>query len=215
MCARYETLPDVPDPFAEYRITWISPRLSETMAEMFPGYLGPVIRLRRGERGMDAMKWGLIPYWAKDPDPKRFRGTFNARAETVDTIPSFSASFARRRCLIPASAFVEFPVVRGRKIRHRVSSGDGGPILFAGLWDRWRGNDEELYTFTVITTEPNEGLRWLHHRIPAILPKEAQEVWMDPSAPVEDAKRVLRCPDPETLLAVPVEESLTLDLWDA
>jgi putative SOS response-associated peptidase YedK len=153
---------------------------------------------------MDAMIWGLIPYWAKEPDPKRFRGTFNARAETLDTVPSFSGSFLRRRCLVPASAFVEFPVLDGKKVAHRITSADGGPILFAGLWDRWRGGDEEIYTFTIVTTEPNDGLRWLHHRIPVVLTRDAQEVWMDPASPPQAARRVLKCPDPASLSAMPL-----------
>lgn len=206
MCARYETLPDsLPEPFSHTRLTWVSPRLNETEREMFPGYLGPVVRLRRGELGLDAMRWGLIPFWSPDVDPHRHRKAFNARAETIDTIPTFKEAFRWRRCLVPATSFFEFPTIDGRKILHRVSAADGGTLMFAGVWDRCTRGDDEVYSYSIVTTEPVDGLRWLHHRFPVVLPREAWERWIDPETPPKVAKRLLVCPDPGSLVAVAEE----------
>jgi putative SOS response-associated peptidase YedK len=204
MCARYETLPDeLPEPFSHTRLTWVSPRLSKTQREMFPGYLGPVVRLRRGEPGLDAMRWGLIPFWANDIDPRKHRHTFNARAETIDTVASFKEPFLRRRCLVPASCFMEFPTIDGRKVRHRVTSADGSVLTFAGVWDRCSLGDDEVYSYTIITTEPADGLRWLHHRLPVVLGPAEQEAWMDPAEAPSTLKSLLISPPAEALLAVP------------
>lgn len=202
MCARYETLPDeLPEPFSHTRLTWASPRLSETEREMFPGYLGPVLRLRRGEPGLDAMRWGLIPFWSPDIDPRRHRRTFNARAETIDTLSTFKDAFRWRRCLVPAMSFIEFPVVGGRKVAHRVAATDGSMMMFAGVWDRCTRGDEEVYSYTIITTEPVDGLRWLHHRFPVVLPREAWERWLDPEVTTSAAKRLLVCPTADAVVA--------------
>lgn len=202
MCARYQAI-DGPEPFAEYRLRWGSPHLSECRLQMFPRYLGPVIRERGGEVGLDAMNWGLIPFWARAADPKQFRNTFNARAETVDRLPSFRTPFRSRRCLVPAANFTEFPLIDGQKSEHQVHSSTGAPLMFAGLWDRWSDENEELHSFTIITTESHPGLRWLHHRMPVILPREAHEAWLDPALPLEDARALLISPAPEMLIAIP------------
>ncbi len=202
MCARYETLPDsLPEPFSHTRLSWVNPSVSEVEREMFPGYLGPVLRLRRGVVGLDAMRWGLIPFWSPDVDPRRHRKTFNARAETIDSIPTFREAFLRRRCLVPASSFTEFPIVDGRKVQHQVSSSDGSTLMFAGVWDRCTHGDHEVYSYTIVTTAPAEGLRWLHHRFPVVLSPESWEGWLNPETPPATAKRLLVSPAPESLVA--------------
>lgn len=104
---------------------------------------------------------------------------------------------------MPAAAFVEFPTVGGTKVRHRITRADGRPILFAGLWDRWQGGGDEVYSFTIITAEPSEELRWLHHRMPVILSDEASEVWLDRDVEVAEIKALLVSPDADALCAVP------------
>lgn len=82
---------------------------------------------------VDALKWGLIPYWAKHP--KIAYKTNNARVETVDTAPSYRQGFKKRRCLIPAHGFYEWKKVLGVKIPYSISMKDNSPFVFAGLWD--------------------------------------------------------------------------------
>ena len=63
----------------------------------------PVVVERGAARELALFQWGLIPSWSKEP-----KGFINARAETLEEKPSFSESFQRRRCLIPADGFFEF-----------------------------------------------------------------------------------------------------------
>jgi putative SOS response-associated peptidase YedK len=89
--------------------------------------------LKTGQRSLDALRWGLIPYWAKDP--KIAYRTINARVETFDTAPSYREAFKKRRCLIPADSFYEWKKVVGGKIPYAVGMKDDSPFVFAGLWE--------------------------------------------------------------------------------
>jgi putative SOS response-associated peptidase YedK len=88
------------------------------------------------QRSLDALRWGLIPYWAKDP--KIAYRTINARVETVDTAPSYREAFKKRRCLIPADSFYEWKKVVGGKIPYAIGMKDDSPFVFAGLWEGWK-----------------------------------------------------------------------------
>ncbi len=154
-------------------------------------------------RGLVAYRWGLIPTWAKDE--KIGNRLFNARAETVASTPAFRASFARRRCLVPADAFYEWEKVTD-KIRqpNLVRREDGAPMAFAGLWSLWRDpadpDAEFIRTFTILTTAANATLAPIHDRMPVILPQEAWDRWLDPR-PADPAELLgLLVPAPDDLL---------------
>jgi putative SOS response-associated peptidase YedK len=104
------------------------------------------------------LRWDLIPNWAKDP--KIAYKTINARAETLDTAPSYRQAFKKRRCLIPVDGFYEWKVPSG-KIPYSISMKDDSPFVFAGLCEGWKdpANGEWLHTCTIITGEPNESVR--------------------------------------------------------
>ena len=128
------------------------------------------------------VRWGLVPAWAKDPSIGA--KLINARAETVESKPSFRSSFARHRCLIPASGFYEWKVVsENGKVRRqpyyvRPAEGDG-LFAFAGLLVRWRsGIGEDLVTACIITTEANALMAPIHDRMPAILAPGAWDAWL-------------------------------------
>src|ERR1700747_2387923 len=106
-------------------------------------------------RSLDALQWGLIPYWAKDP--KVAYRTINARAETVDKAPSFRQAFRKRRCLKPADGFYEWRKTTRRKLPFAIAMKDERPFAFAGLWENWKDPEfgEWLRTCTIITGEPN------------------------------------------------------------
>jgi putative SOS response-associated peptidase YedK len=114
------------------------------------------------QRSLDALRWGLIPNWAKDP--KIAYKTINARVETVDTAPSYCQAFMKRRCLIPADSFYEWKKVVGGKIPYAIGMKDDSPFVFAGLWEGWKdpATDDWLRTCTIITGEPNEFVRQIH-----------------------------------------------------
>jgi putative SOS response-associated peptidase YedK len=134
------------------------------------------------QRTLDALRWGLIPNWAKDP--KIAYKTINARVETVDTAPSYREAFKKRRCLIPADSFYEWKKVLGGKIPFSIGMKDDAPFVFAGLWEGWKDptTDEWLRTCTIITGEPNEFVREIHTRMPVILPEEHHDAWLSGEA---------------------------------
>jgi len=127
-----------------------------------------------------SFRWGLIPAWAKNPTIEK--GIINARAETVAEKPSFRDSFKKRRCLVLANGYYEWKKVGKNKLPHYVYPVSERPFGFAGLYDTWRSKDGgTLSTCTIITTEPNELLRPLHDRMPVIVPKDRESLWLDDS----------------------------------
>ena len=97
-----------------------------------------VVRLNRKtkERSLDALRWGLVPHWAKDL--KFGARCINARAETVQTTPAFRDAFMSRRCLIPASGFYEWKKSGTTRIPYAIVPTDAPLFAFAGLWENWR-----------------------------------------------------------------------------
>lgn len=130
-------------------------------------------------RRLETLRWGLIPHWAKDPTQK----LINARAETLFEKPSFRDAVQRRRCLILADGFYEWrQTPQGKKTPVYVRLKSKEPFGFAGLWETWQSPDgQTLKTCTIITTKPNELLKPIHNRMPVIVPKELEELWLDPS----------------------------------
>ena len=128
------------------------------------------------------LKWGLVPSWAKDP--KIGNKMINARAETVDQKPSFKQLLKRRRCLIVADGFYEWKREGAARQPFRFQMKTKEPFAFAGLWDRWESNDEIIHSCTIITTNPNPLVQGIHDRMPVILTKEAEQMWLDRS--IED-----------------------------
>ncbi|MBI4380286.1 MAG: SOS response-associated peptidase [candidate division NC10 bacterium] len=134
-----------------------------------------------GSRHLTPMQWGLIPSWAKDPAIGN--RMINARGETVATKPAFRVALRKRRCLIPADGFYEWQPVGRRKQPVYITLKTREPFSFAGLWETWTSPEgEEVKTCTIITTEANELLKPIHDRMPVILTREAEAVWLDPTS---------------------------------
>ena len=169
---------------------------------------------RRGERTVDAFRWGLVPAWSDAP-----RGgarLINARAETVETTPAYRTAFQRRRCIIPADAFYEWRrewtpgrTRPTRSLPFAIRRTDGDPLAFAGLWAIWGDPaGERLYSCTIITTAANELLDGLHDRMPVILDPADWDAWLAESARVTDLRSLLRPAPAEGLEAYPVSPAV-------
>jgi len=141
-----------------------------------------------GTRHLTQMRWGLIPSWAKDPAIGN--RMINARAETVATKPAFRVALRKRRCLMPADGFYEWQPIGRRKQPVYITLKTREPFSFAGLWETWTSsNGEEILSCTIITTEANELLTPIHDRMPVILTRDAEAVWLDPA--IQDPARLL------------------------
>jgi putative SOS response-associated peptidase YedK len=123
------------------------------------------------------MRWGLIPYWAKDI--KISFSTINASAEEVDTKPAFREAFQRRRCLVPLDSFYEWKKTGTGKQPYAIALKDRTLMGMAGLWEIWRSPAGEcIRSFSIITTPPNELCAALHNRMPAVLKPTAWPMWL-------------------------------------
>lgn len=133
-----------------------------------------------GTRHLTQMRWGLIPSWAKDPAIGN--RMINARAETVATRPAFRVALRKRRRLVVADGFYEWQErARGKQPFYLTLKGRE-PFGFAGLWDTWMSPEgDEIRSCTIITTEANELLRPIHDRMPVILTREDEAIWLDPA----------------------------------
>ena len=137
-------------------------------------------------RGQDAdprpqavqLRWGLVPYWAKDPSIGN--RMINARSETAAEKPSFKQALKKRRCLIPTDGFYEWVKVGKAKQPYHIHLPQRRPFVFAGLWERWTRGPEPLETCTILTTAANDDVRPVHDRMPVILEGEARLAWLDP-----------------------------------
>jgi putative SOS response-associated peptidase YedK len=163
-----------------------------------PTTFQPVIRSGRdtSERELTLMRWGLVPYFAKDLKSFGY-STINARAESVATSPTFSTAFERRRCLIPADGFYEWKLLptqtlfgpdadakpsnkkAAQKQPYVYTLASGEPFAFAGLWDRWKDPaGGTLESFSIITTTPNQLTAEVHNRMPVILRAQDCDLWL-------------------------------------
>jgi putative SOS response-associated peptidase YedK len=157
-----------------------------------PQSVQPVVRVNRdsGKREFAQLRWGLVPFWAKDA--KFGYTTINARAEEVAAKPAYREALKKRRCLVPADAFYEWKrpsTTKGKKTRFPFAFAlkSGEPYAMAGLWERWQPREgEALETFTILTTDPNELMEPVHNRMPVILEPHDYNRWLDPAAPGPD-----------------------------
>ena len=154
---------------------------------MAPTKDAPVIRVHpeTGDRHLGLLRWGLVPHWVKDL--KAARQPINARGETIASTSMFRDAFARRRCLVPADAFYEWqtapegePATKPpAKLPWAIARADAACLVFAGLWEGWRGPDGTVIrSFTIVTTSANAALRPLHERMPVVLEEPDWPLWL-------------------------------------
>lgn len=160
----------------------------------------PVVRLSAADnkRELALLKWGLVPFWAKDETIGN--RLINARAETVREKPAFRDAYKKRRLLIPASGFYEWKSEAAGKQPYFITAKSKELLSLAGLWERWdKGPEQSLETFTILTTEPNSLVAELHNRMPVIIPSQSFGAWLDPLTG-EDQLQQLMKPYPEDRL---------------
>jgi putative SOS response-associated peptidase YedK len=162
-------LDDLPMPEADYNIA--------------PTTRQPIIRQRRETRDREIVlaRWGLIPFFTKDVNSTKGVSTINARAETITTAKTWREPVKKRRCLVPASAFYEWPKqMASSKQPYIFELGGGGLFAFAGLWDAWQEPDGHwLQSYAIVTTAANELMSTIHPRMPVILRPNEYDRWLD------------------------------------
>ncbi|GAB6929756.1 SOS response-associated peptidase [Paenibacillus sp. JCM 10914] len=164
------------------------------------------------------LQWGLVPSWSKDAAASA--KMMNARSETLEEKPAYRIPFYRKRCLIPADGFYEWQKTDIGKQPYRISLRSGEIFSMAGLYDTWiTPSGERLSTCTVITTEPNELMAPIHNRMPVILKRSDEALWLkrnplsggnqEPDRSSLEAMKNLLQPYPDReLQAVPVSTTV-------
>ena len=163
-----------------------------------------------GVRELRVVRWGLVPFWAKDTSIGS--RLINARAETVATKPAFRRAFARHRCLLPADGFYEWEKSgdpkHPAKQPYFIHREDGGVLAFAGLYELWRAKDRPdddpgawLWTATIITTRAEDEVGRIHDRMPMVIAPDRWADWLDPTATSAEALHGLLAPAASAHLA--------------
>jgi putative SOS response-associated peptidase YedK len=196
MCGRYATSRNAADLAALFEAIDDSDGAINADYNVAPTDPVPIVRLsdRLGGAALSVARWGLVPPWAADP--KVGSRMINARAETVATSPAYAAAFARRRCLVPADGWYEW--VRSGRARqpYFMTSPDGAPLVFAGIWSVWGTGAARRLTCGIVTAPAVGDLALVHDRMPLVLPAGRWSAWL--SAPPGDE---LLAPTPAELVA--------------
>ncbi|WP_430788165.1 SOS response-associated peptidase [Virgibacillus flavescens] len=177
MCGRYTLLRDELEILNEYGIQQ-SIDSYQPSYNIAPGQNVLAVIHNGKEKRAGYLKWGLVPSWSNDV--KIGYKMINARSETVHQKPSFKTLLKRKRCLIIADSFYEWKKVDKEKKPSRIHVADRKLFAFAGLWDKWQDEDQDLFTCTILTKEANSFMEDIHHRMPIILPKDKENTWISP-----------------------------------
>jgi putative SOS response-associated peptidase YedK len=203
MCGRVRLSSDVSELKLAFRIPPHRPTPNFAPSwNAAPTDLLPVVRYdaRAGERSLDLLRWGLVPFWAKDI--KVGFTNINAKSEGIERRPAFREAFERRRCLVPVDNFYEWKKTPTGKQPYAVALAEGKPMALAGLWESWRSPaGERLRSFAVITTRPNELCAVLHDRMPVVLGPDNWATWLG-EEPADAARlKAMLAPYPSELMA--------------
>lgn len=194
MCGRYE-LNETPARLgSRYRIE-PGEIAFEANADVRPTTVNPVVLVRDGARRLELLRWGLVPYWVRDPGAVRH--PFNAVSETASEKPFFRAAFRKRRCIVPANAFFEWTPIPGerRKRKMRIARADGDLVSLAGLHEYWREGDEAIASYTILTTQPNAIMQPIHDRMPVIIGDAEVDAWLAPQTSLDSVHAMcMPCP---------------------
>lgn len=209
MCGRYTLTPAIDDLLTALGLTGVlsdpGPRYN-----ISPSQQVPALRLAEdGELTLELFRWGLVPFWSKDPSIGN--RMINARGETVAEKPSFRAAFRARRCLILSDGWYEWRKTPEGKQPTRIQLASGEAFAFAGIWEQWKPKEEtderwseEIRSCAIITSEPCDAIRSIHHRMPVVLKRERWNTWLAPEASTDDLLAMVGPFDGEDLVSYPV-----------
>ena len=182
MCGRYTLHKKAAELADRFNVASVKDELRENY-NVAPGQFMPVVINENGKTRIELMKWGLVPFWAKDP--KIGYKLINARAETLFEKPMWRRAIKNRRCLVPADGFYEWKLVKEdtKEDKHPfyVYPRQEELFSFAGIWESWKDTEDmEWKTYSIITTKPNKEMAKVHNRMPVILHREDEDSWLDP-----------------------------------
>jgi len=193
MCVRYNLLKaqSTIEAIADYIASQLeapaedTPRYNVTLSHTMP-----VVALKSDRPQIHPMMWGLVPHYERTKAQKRMLP--NAKAETARTLSPFKDGVAKRRCLVPATGFYEWETKGKLKLPHLFTLRDDAPFAFAGFWEP--GDKDIPDSYTILTTEPNDLIKPIHHRMPVILTRKTMKPWLGSAALSDSDYRELTQP---------------------
>lgn len=151
----------------------------------------PIIRPAGNGRELLMAGWGLIPFWTKPENlAKQEYATFNARADRIQTAPTFREPFKNRRCLVPATGWYEWKAITPKKKQPFHFTPGAKPVAFAGVYDVWNADGKsQITSYSIVTTDAAPSTASYHSRMPVILEESQFDDWM--RGPPEEAAKMM------------------------
>jgi len=180
MCGRYASTRSSADLATLFDATDFTEGRLDDSFNLAPTDTVPIVRISRSadERVVSAARWGLVPPWSDSPSVGA--RMINARSESVTTSRAYRSPFARKRCLVPADGWYEWRKLgRGKKQPYFTTAKGDRPLVFAGLWETWGGDQDRLMTCTVLTTPAVGELHEIHDRMPLLLEPDSYRDWLE------------------------------------
>ncbi len=209
MCGRYSVVIDEAKLRKQFSKDLITPSAGvPTNYNMAPTQDGLVITDRHPDQ-LSMFRWGLVPFWAKDL--KIGARMINARREGIEDKSSFRKPIREKRCLVIGDSFYEWKRAGGSKTPFRILPATEDLLVMAGIWESWKPKEggETVFTYSIITGEPNAEMRPIHDRMPMLLTSgEQQSAWLDRTAALEDVLGLLATPPDGTLKMYPVSQEV-------
>ena len=208
MCGRFNI---TADPLTRLLMVLVNmPYVGRDNSNAAPPEMIPVLRIvpagapDAGAPELVPMRWWLTPYWAREMSTRY--SMFNARSESAATSPAFREPFRKRRCVVPVTGFYEWCRATAVKVPYLIRPSRHGGLLLAGLWDHWRNpqTQDELLSFTILTTPAHADFAFIHNRQPVMLSIEEARRWLEPDIPTADLTGLFASRLPMALDLMPV-----------
>lgn len=197
MCARFYRLEDLKALAARFKLQVVQAALLEAqynLAPTDPAYVIPATEARSA-RAVEIMKFGMANPWVPNGM------LINMRAENFAMKTGFRKYLQHRRCLIPADGFFEWKKDRKGSQPYKIGLTAGEMFGIAGVYEDGR--------FAIITTEPNAILSPIHDRMPVVLRREEEDLWLDAGVTARDQLVPLLSPfAASAMTAVPVSKAV-------
>lgn len=204
MCGRFSLYIE-PEVLEEYYGAHFEEKATYPEYNVAPAAIMPVIT-NEDTHLFQMIKWGIKPVWYKNKT-----GLINIRAETLKEKHTFKKMFEGKRCIIPSTGFYEWKVTEaGKKIPYHIKVKDEKVFSFAGLWDDIKDEKtgEVIRGFSIITTETNDLLKDIHNRMPVILPKDKEELWLNTDEPLNTIAGLMTPYDPNQMEAYAISDKI-------
>ena len=201
MCGRFNFIYN-----ASMRLLFSQLEVTASLTNLFnitPTESIPIILENNRQRECHLARWWLTPCWSNGPD--QHYSMFNARAENLEHSRAFKGPFHHRRCLIPATSFIQWQETDNRKQPYEIFRPKRKPIVFAGLWDCW---NDEILSCAIVTTQAQKSLQTIHPRMPVMLKKSEIKQWLNPDTKITTLLNIITVQPPYPLVAWAIDKTI-------